>query len=324
MTRRARAAGAGAAGGEGPAPGGAARLLPPGAVEEYVEVPAGVLRVLRAGRGGSGHPPLVLLHGGGTDNAAISWYRAMAPLAAAGPRGEQREVWAIDLPGFGGSIDVPAVGGPVELAGVVADVMGELGIPSAVVFGVSMGGDVALTLALQRPELVAGLVLVAPGGLVPFVRDRSTHYWAWLAAQAPDWLLLPAGRFANRFVRTALRAIVRDIATLPPEVVDEFVREARDPRGVLGYARYNQTTLGRHGMLNDHTADVHRIAAPALFFHGEDDPIVDPGGSRRAAELMPRARLVMVPECGHWAQLEAHDRFVAEVRGFLSEEFGAG
>ncbi len=75
-------------------------------------------------------------------------------------------------------------------------------------------------------------------------------------------------------------------------MIDEFVHEARDQHGVRVYARRNKATLGRRGMLNDHIADVHRIEAPAL--------------------------------CGHWAQLEAHDRFVAEVREFLAEEFGQG
>jgi pimeloyl-ACP methyl ester carboxylesterase len=116
-----------------------------------------------------------------------------------------------------------------------------------------------------------------------------------------------------------LRNIVKDPARLPAEVVDEFARLARDPRSVLGYSRYNQATLGRDRMLNDLTGRVQRISVPALFFHGADDPIVDPEGSRRAAELMPRARLVLVPDCGHWAQLERHDEFLAEVRPFLAD-----
>lgn len=51
---------------------------------------------------------------------------------------------------------------------------------------------------------------------------------------------------------------------------------------------------------------------PAVIFHGEDDPIIDPEGSRRASERMAHARLVLVTECGHWAQLEARDRFLSE------------
>lgn len=289
------------------------RLIPAGAEERFVDVPAGRLRLLHAGHPTPGRTPAMLVHGGGTDNAGISWMRAMEPL------GRDREVWAIDLPGFGGSIEVEPVGGPRPLAAVVVDALDALGIDEAVVFGVSMGGDVAVNVALHRPERVAGLVLIAPGGLVPLVRDRATHFWAWAAAQLPDGLLLPMARFANRFVDRALRAMVADPATLPPEVIPEFAREAREPRGGVAYGRYNQATLGRRGLLNDVTDRVHEITATTLLFHGEDDPLVDPAGSRRAAERMPRARLVTVPGCGHWAQLEAHDRFLAEVRGLLAD-----
>lgn len=287
-------------------------LIPPTAVERSVQTSVGRLRVLHAGPPAVGRAPLVLVHGGGTDSAAISWYRLFAPLSA------EREVWALDLPGFGGSMDVPPVGGPVDLAAVVAETMELLGTGPAVVFGVSMGGDVALNLALRHAELVTALVLIAPGGLVPQWGNRATQFLAWSASRAPDWLLLPAGRFANRFVGTALRAVVADPARLPPAAVAEFKMLARDPRGVLGYGRYNQATLGPRGMRNDLSERVDAITVPTLFFHGEDDPLVDPNGSQRAAERMSDARLVLVPDCGHWAQLEAHDRFLAEVEPFLA------
>lgn len=290
-----------------------APLAPPGSRTTYVDVPAGRLRVLEAGDAGSPGLPLVLIHGGGTDNAGISWYRLLEPL------GRERHVVAPDLPGFGGSIGVAPVGGPRALAETVADVLDALGIPRAIVGGVSMGGDVALTLALARPDRVAGLLLVAPGGLAARVGGPATHVAAWLGTRLPDWLLLPTARLANRFVGTALRAIVKDPATLPPEVVAEFTREARDPRGGIAYGRYNQATVGRHGMLNDLSDQVGDIRVPTLFFHGADDPLVSPEDSARAVDRMPDARLVLVPDCGHWAQLEAHDRFLAEVVPFLRE-----
>lgn len=290
-----------------------APLIPPGADVRQLETSAGRLRVLHAGRPVAGRFPTVLLHGGGTDNSAISWYRLLGPL------GEEREVWAIDLPGFGGSIDAPPVGGPVALAHLVAEAMDLLGASPAFVVGVSTGGDVALNLALDHANTVAGLVLIGPGGLTPILRNPAAQFAAWSAAQLPGPLLLPLTRLANRFIDRALRAIVHDPATLPPEVVREFAREARHPRGSQGYLRYNQATLGRRGMLNDLTGSVHRIAVAALFFHGADDPMVDPAGSQRAADRMPDARLLLVGDCGHWAQLERHDLFLAEARSFLTE-----
>src|SRR5690606_13189537 len=282
------------------------RLLPPTAEARFIDVPGGRLRVLHGGTARDGRRPLVLIHGGGTDNSAISWYRLF------GPFGAEREVWAVDLPGFGGSVGVPPVGGPEDLARVVLQAMDALGVQEAVVAGLSMGGDVALNVALLAPARVAGLILIAPGGLVPLLRNRTSQRWAWRAARLPDGILLPLTRLANRFVDTALRAIVKDPSTLPPEVVEAFVQEAREPHGSVGYLRYNQATLGRDGMRNDLSERVHVIDVPTLLLHGEDDPIVPPEGSRRAASRMPNARLVMIPDCGHWVQLEAHDRVLPE------------
>lgn len=286
-------------------------MIPPGATADHVETRHGRLRVLHAGSPHPGVDPVLLVHGGGYDNSAISWYRLMQPLA------EHREVWAVDLPGFGGSIDAPAVGGPAALADVVAATMGAVELDRGVVFGVSMGGDVALNLALREPDRVAQLVLIGPGGLVPRLPGRSAQFWAWAGTRLPDPVLRPATWVANRFARAALGGFVKDVDTLPAEVVEEFVREARRPGAGLAYGRYNQATIGRHGMTNDLTDRVAGIAAPTLFFHGADDPLVDPQGSVRAAGLMPRAEMIMVPDCGHWAQLEAHDRFLSAVEEFL-------
>ncbi|MCI2264576.1 alpha/beta fold hydrolase [Sediminivirga luteola] len=312
-------------------------LIPPGSIETFIDLDGGRVRVLRstsrpvapsrAGSAVSDAPaaeprrcatrpaPVLLIHGGGTDNSAISWYEVFAALGAAGT---SREVIAIDLPGFGRTTGIEPVGGAPELAGFVARAAHALAIPRAVVMGVSMGGDVALNLALRHPELVAALVLIAPGGLVPVFRNRAAQFSAWLAAQLPDALLVPLTRLANRHVETVIKAVVKDPDALPPQVLDEFTREARRPGAGMAYGRYNQASLGPWSMRNNLLPAVGRVGVPALFFHGQDDPLVDPEGSRLASELMPDARLVLVPECGHWAQLEASDRFLTEVRDFLA------
>lgn len=285
-------------------------LLPEGAERRFVETSAGRLSVLAAGSGGV---PVVLVHGGGTDAAAISWFRLLPAL------GVDRQVVAPDLPGFGASLDVDPVGGPVALADVVVEVLDALGLERVVLGGVSMGGDVALNVALGHPSRVAGLVLIAPGGLVGSLGHPWAQGAAWLASRLPDVVLLPLGRLANRFVKVALKAVVKDIARLPAEVMDEFTRLARNPRGVLGYARYNQATLGPRGMRNDLTSRVAGVGVPTMFLHGVDDPIVPIEGSRRAVASMPAARLVEVAGVGHWVQLEDHDRVLREVRAFLAE-----
>lgn len=73
------------------------RLIPPGAHEQTVTMAEGELRVLLGGWTGEAMP-LVLIHGGGTDNAGISWMFAFEAF------GGERLVIAPDLPGFGGSV----------------------------------------------------------------------------------------------------------------------------------------------------------------------------------------------------------------------------
>ena len=287
-------------------------LIPPGAKERFVALPQGQTRVLLGGRDDGVGTPLLLIHGGGTDSAGISWFRAFNAFGA------DRRVVAVDLPGFGGTQEIPALGGPQPMADFVVDVARALGMPRAAVAGVSMGGDVALNVALRHPEFTAALILIAPGGLTERVGGRVTHFFSWLGAQLPDWVLLPLARVANRFTGPVLRAIVKDPATLPSEVVEEFVRESRVPGAGIAYGRYNQATLGRKSMRNNLLPRVHEITAPTLLFHGQDDPMVSPSDSQRAAELIPDARLVLAPGTGHWAQLEAHDLFAEETRRFLA------
>ncbi|MFC7621413.1 alpha/beta fold hydrolase [Microlunatus sp. GCM10028923] len=286
--------------------------IPDGATEEHLEVDGGRVRLLRGGR--ADRPVLLLIHGGGTDNAAISWATVFQDLA------EHWQPIAIDLPGFGGSSGIEPVGGPQELARFLIMVLDQLMIDRVIGFGVSMGGDVALNLALLAPERVDGLVLIAPGGLAERVGSRLVHTAAWLGASLPDPLLLPLARLAGRFTEQALRAIVRHPDRLPPELVEEFVREAQRPGGGIAYGRYNQATIGRTGMINNLLPVVSTITVPTLIVHGSDDPIVDPRNSMRAADLMPVAQLVMIDDCGHWVQVERPAQFLAAVLPWLDAQ----
>ena len=192
------------------------------------------------------------------------------------------------------------------------------GLSRVAVAGISMGGDVAMHVALRHPEAVAGLVLVAPGGLAERLKNRPTQLGAWLAAQLPDPLLYGLGRFAGRFSDSYLRRMVHDPATVDGRIRAEFAREARRPGSGVGYGRYNQATLGPGGMRNNLLGELLRIAVPTLFLHGEDDPLVDPAGSLAAVEAMPRAELVLVGHCGHWLPIEAPEIFISEVTAPLA------
>jgi len=289
-----------------------APLVPDGARVEFLEHRGGRVRLLRGGPAAAdGAVPLVLVHGGGPDHAGISWSPVFAALA------RDRAVLAFDLPGSGATTGVPIDGRPTALADLAVAVARAAGVPRAVWAGVSMGGDVVLNVALRHPGAVAGLVLVAPAGLVARAGSRVLHPFAWLVTRLPDPVLRPLVRCANRFTGAALRAAVHAPDGMPSHLRDAVVREARRPDAALGYLRYNQATLGPWRMRNDLTSRVGEIDAPALLLHGRHDRLVPLRGSVVAAATMRRARLVPVDGCGHWVQVERPGTFLTEVAHFL-------
>jgi len=112
---------------------------------------------VRYGRSGAGEKTVVLLHGFGGD--LDNWLFNVGPLAAVA------DVVALDLPGHGES-DIKLPGITVEaLAAFVSAFLDRLGIERCHLAGHSLGAAVAAQLALEHPERVAGLVLIAPAGM---------------------------------------------------------------------------------------------------------------------------------------------------------------
>lgn len=292
-------------------------LKPPGSRELQVASAVGTWRLLTGEHETEGSRlPALLLHGGGYDAAGISWFRLIEPLSA------ERAVIAPDLPGFGGTSDVPALGRPDLTAGQLQALLDALGVGRVVVFGVSMGGDVALELALRHPDRVAGLVCIAPGGLIPRRPTASLQWLTWLVSRVGDRGLAAIAWASRPLVRRAVKQMVDDPRRMPSAVVEEFVRQAYRPRAGVAYGIYNRATLGPRGMLNDKSGAVASLRIPALFFHGHEDRLVPVEASRRAVSRMPQARLVELENCGHLPQLEQHEQFLKELETFLSQVDG--
>src|SRR5438477_298777 len=115
---------------------------------------------LRVTSWGSGRPPHALVIPG----LSADW-RALAPQIRS-LRGLGWTVHVIDLPGFALTPALQAKDAHVvQLADYVAKVAEDLGVTHALVLGHSLGGGVALHLALRKPELVDGLILIAPAAL---------------------------------------------------------------------------------------------------------------------------------------------------------------
>jgi pimeloyl-ACP methyl ester carboxylesterase len=250
--------------------------------------------------------PVVLLHGLGATK--ISWLPLLAPLA------ERFRVIAPDLPGHGESAKPRAPYTPAFYAGAVRRLLDAVGTDAALLVGNSMGGRIALEVAVRAPRRVSGMVLLDPA-----VAGLPFPYYARLLRLLPveaGALPLPVRR---RLVLLGIRQLFGDPDRLPENAyqagADEFLRIYRSRR-----ARVALLSSIR-GLMADRTDTfwerVRRIDAPTLVVWGELDRLVPARLGEILASSMPAAELAMLPGVGHVPQFEVPETTAELVRRFL-------
>lgn len=280
----------------------------PGASPRTTTVDGGETRVRYHVAGDRDAPPVVLLHGGGLDAAAVSWKRAVASLA-----GEYR-VYAPDWPGYGDS-DPPA-GTPTlgYYADVLASFLDAVGVDSARVAGISLGGGAALATALDSPARVDRLALVGSYGLgnaVPGSRT-SAGLVGFGALNAALWA---ATRRSRSLVAAGVRAATVDP---PPGLIEEVWALARRPDAGRAWRAFQHAEVASGGLRTDLSSRFGELSVPTLLIHGRRDQFVPVEWAERAADAVPDARLVRL-DCGHWASRERP----AAVNRHLTESFSS-
>lgn len=257
-------------------------------------------RPVRRGRVGR---PVVLLHG--FTGSAASWTAVRAAFRAT------RRVVAIDLPGHGAT--VVAAGFDHSLgrtAALVADVLAALRITRADVVGYSMGGRIALQLALAHGDAVGRLVLESASAGLASAPARTRR-------RAAD------ARLATTIAREGIAAFVRRWEALPlfrsladqPAAVQATLRRQRlacDPVGLAASLR--GLGLGSQPWLGGRLAS---LAIPVLLVTGAADRKF----TRTAARLLPRfphGRHEVVAAAGHIPHLEQPASFVRALRTFFA------
>src|SRR5215210_7271411 len=198
------------------------------AVEKWdVEVEGLPIRYLVAGEG----PPLVLLHGAG-DNS-LDWRWVMPTLAAT------HRVYAPDLPGSPDSARPAAAYSPAFFERFVVKFVDSLGIGRATYIGNSLGGLIALHLAISEPARVAALVLLDSAGLGYTINPAFTVVnFPGLAEVAMPFWRTSVGAYQRAWGRTAL-LFAHSPRSVPREWLAEQCRLARSP----GYLEAHLTAL---------------------------------------------------------------------------------
>jgi pimeloyl-ACP methyl ester carboxylesterase len=253
--------------------------------------------------GGSG-PAVVLLHGLG--GSAANWVPVFPGLV-----GTHRVV-AIDLPGHGGTPAPPRGTGVEGFAAAVAAALDAEGVGPAIVAGHSFGGHVAVRLALERPDLVAGLLLVAAAGVS--TSKRAARRYVALATR-----LRPARRMQPLMRRFGTRPAFRRALLAPWFVSDAEALTQPALRGLLrDIRRHDGVDVAGAAMTGDDLRGaVAAVTCPALVLWGARDlqlPVDD------GVELARRlgAPLRVVADCGHLVPAERPDALIDAIAALHS------
>jgi pimeloyl-ACP methyl ester carboxylesterase len=260
----------------------------------------GTLRIAYEVRGGWRwrRPWLVLIQGLGYDRAG--WGPVLDHF------GRHLRLVLIDNRGSGRSDPARGAFTVTDMARDVASVLRRMRLGPVNVMGVSLGGMIAQEVAIEYPEFVGVLVLVATTPGWPNGYPMPARSVAVLASSAR----LPEDVAVRRNVENALSP---DTVRHRPAVVQELLDHRRDhrtdPRVWLAQMKAGAGYAGNRRQ--------SRIQARTLVVHGSADAVVDPRNAELLAARIPDARLVMMPGLGHLLFWEDPDGFADVVLRFL-------
>jgi 3-oxoadipate enol-lactonase len=196
--------------------------------------------------------------------------------------------------------------GVSDLVADVVALLGHLRIKKTHLLGTSLGGFVAQELALRRPELLRGLVLVSTS----YGRGGPQSMSPWALSEMIGWPSLSAEEAVRRGLEAATSEAYRSER---PQEFEQIVRwRLADSPSLSAY--YEQM---RAGARFDVSGEVGRISSPTLVIHGAEDRYVPVANAVALAEAIPQAKLRVLEDAGHLVFIERFADVNREVVTFL-------
>ena len=271
---------------------------------EKLKVSGVDVRYAVAGEG----PAVLMVHG--LASSMITWYCNIEAVAQAG-----FTAIALDLPGYGDSDMADNLDyDPESGARFLVEFADELGIERFSVVGNSAGGLIAGVTALQYPDRVDKVVLVAAAGL----GRRLSWPLRIISVPVLGELIYKPHMFSKA-------SIVKRIFFRPPAILDDILPEMlrvrclpHAPQVMLRSVRSGVNLLG---LRREHNI-LHRLRdhpAPVLAVWGEEDLVIPPVKAEDVKRALPHSTVRVLPECGHWPQMEKPEQFNRILTSFLSQ-----
>jgi len=269
---------------------------------KYVEVGNGItMHYHEAGGGERG--AVLFIHGSGPGASGWSNFKGNYPSLA--ERGYRTIV--PDTMGYGYSTKPEE--GAFSLDDVAAQykaLLDSLGIDRVTVIGNSQGGAIAITMALNYPDLVAKLVLMAPGGL-----EARETYMDMEGIKAMIRVLYKEG-VSKETLRKVFRLQLHDESKITDEVIEERFQIAMTQ---------HKDNIARIRVANQEDR-LSEIQCPVLCFWGANDKFCPASGASKIASRCANSRTMLISSCGHWVMVEYAKLFNDLTLQFLEDNLG--
>jgi pyruvate dehydrogenase E2 component (dihydrolipoamide acetyltransferase) len=243
---------------------------------EAVDLDGRRIRFLHLGEG----PPIVLVHGFGGD--LDNWMFNRDALAEVG------SVWALDLPGHGGSAKEVGTGDLAELAGVLDSFLAGQGLERVHLVGHSLGGAVVTAFAAAHPDRVASLTVIDGAGLGPDI--NASYIEGFIAARS------------RKQLKPVLEMLFADPGLVTRQLIDDVLKYKR----LDGVPEALTTLAGRlfpdGRQVEDLSSRLAQVRAPTLVIWGSEDRILPP---EHAGGVGDGVRVEVLQGAGHSPQMEA-------------------
>jgi len=246
-------------------------------------------------------PAVVFLHGSGPGASGHSNFKGNYPEWA----DQGYRCLVPDLIGFGYSDKPDDVEYPLAFfVECVKQTLDIAGVSRCAVVGNSLGGAVAIGLALTYPELVEKLILMAPGGMSP-----REEYLAMPGMQKMFEIYMSEGELNEESMRELFEfGLVHN----PANVTEELLAERMHIMSLMN------TQVMMTMDIPDLASRLPELHCPALVFWGSNDRMMPDSGLLATAKQCPNMKMIVLSECGHWAMVEHEALFNQESLAFLA------
>ena len=244
--------------------------------ESLVELNGCKVRLRRAGKG----PALLFLHGASGMPAILPCLHSLA---------QRFDVVVPEHPGYGQSGEPEWLENIHDMAYFYLDFLEKLDLKDVLLVGNSMGGWIALEIAVRSTARIKSMVVVSPAG----VKAPGVH--------PADTFLMSPEEQVRSLVYDQKVAEARLAEPVTPEMLDLALKNRHTTARLAWEPRFHDPHLPKW---------LHRIKVPVTIVWGAEDRILPVGFAKEFQRLIPGAKLEIISSCGHLPHAEKPDRFV--------------